>query len=66
MNGNSFTAEEQQIIADIQTLYDMLLMIRQAYPSHSVISKIESLYTRTLKKHGDLVQAWSQAPQKRV
>jgi len=56
-----FTAEEIQVIADMMMLYDGYVMLRTAYPNHSILTPFEALYKRMIQKYQPLLQAYSEA-----
>jgi len=55
-----FTPEEIAVIADLCMLGDVLLMMRVAYPGHSILPRLADLLTRMNVKYAPIVKAWNE------
>jgi len=56
-----FTPQEQEIIVNLQTIRDALLMLNVAYPGHTSVVHLKGLLTRWTERHAALIKAWNEA-----
>ena len=56
-----FTPEEIAVIADLCMLRDVVLMMRIAYPGHSLLPRLADLLARMNVKYAPIVKAWNEA-----